>query len=288
MMTKLFGRGLLAAATMLMIFSSQPATAGVCWWGECSEMTNEFRSGELRPQTIALLPARSTLTQDGVFSSENKIGETAELEDLLAKYLEKQFTSRGYTVRRVSFDEIGADPKLAELLNAANQRYDEEYATIVAFKVSDVKNRRYTIGEEGRKLANYLGVDAAAYPRMQIAGSSSTKKLASALGGHDGEAGGINMEFGLVHAKTGNIEGFFGGVSKSGTGPFGGVSFKKILKKADKYMKDIAKTATKKMPDFGETLKAQDLDEDAEALVMYEPVDENIVLGELDDLLGDE
>lgn len=284
-MTKQIRRGLLAAGTMLMLLGSQPALAGVCWWGECSEMTNEFRTGELRPQTIALLPARSTLTQDGVFNSENKVGETAGLEDFLAKSLVKEFTSLGYTVRRISFDEMGADPKLTELMNAANQRYDEEYATIVAFKVNNVKNRRYTLGEEGRRLANYLSVDAVAFPRMQIAGSSSTSKLASALGGHDGKAGGINMEFGLVHARTGNIEAFFGAVAKSGSGPFGGVSFKKILKKGEKYMEDIAETATKKMPKFAKELKPQKLDEDAVALVLYDPVDEDAILGDLEGLL---
>jgi len=287
-MTKQFQRGLWAAGMMLMLLGSQPALAGVCWWGECSEMTNEFRTMELRPKTIALLPARSSLTQDGVFNSENKVGETAGLEDALAKYLEKQISSRGYTVRRVTFDEINADPQLADLLNAANQRYDEEYATIVAFKVNNVKNRRYSVGEEGRRLAIYLGVDAVAFPRMQISGSSSTSKWASALGGHGGKAGGINMEFGLVHARTGNIEAFFGAVSKSGSGPFGGVSFKKILKKGDKYMKDIAKTATKKLPDFDEALKPQKLDEEAVVLVLYDPVDEDAVLDDLDDLLGEE
>ena len=285
---KEFRTGLWVAGTMMMLLGSQPALAGVCLWGECSEMTNEFRTLELRPKTIALLPARSSLTEDGVFNSESRVGETAELEDALAKHLEKEMSSRGYTVKRITFDAIGADPQLAELLNAANQRYDEEYATIVAFKVNDVKNRRYTLGEEGRRLANYLGVDAAAYPRMQIAGSSSTAKLASALGGHSGKAGGINMEFGLVHARTGNIEAFFGAVAKSGTGPFGGVSFKKILKKGDKYMKDISETATKKMPDLDEALKPQKLDEEAAELVLYDPVDEDEVLGDLDDLLNEE
>jgi len=287
-MIKQFRKGLWAAGTMLILLGSQPALAGVCWWGECSEMTNEFRTMELRPQTIALLPARSSLTQDGLFNSENKVGETAGLEDALANSLEKEISGLGYTVRRVTFDEINADPQLASLLNAANQRYDEEYATIVAFKVSAVKYRRYSVGEEGRRLANYLGVDAAAFPRMQIAGSSSTSKWASAIGGHDGKAGGINMEFGLVHARTGNIEAFFGGVSKSGSGPFGGVSFKKILKKGDKYMQDIAETATKKMPEFDEALKPQKLDEEATELVLYDEVDEEAVLDDLDDLLGGE
>ena len=69
--------GLLAAGVLLLFLGSPPAVAGVCIWGECSEMTNEFRNLELRPQSIALLPARTSLTQDGVFGNEDKVGETA-------------------------------------------------------------------------------------------------------------------------------------------------------------------------------------------------------------------
>ncbi len=277
-----------AAGLMLVLLGSQSAHAGICWWGECSEMTNEFRSLELRPETIALLPARTSLTEGGVFKSENKVGETAGLEDALGNYLEKEMTKRGYTVRRLTFDEIGADPQLAELLNAANQRYDEEYATISTFKVDDVKNRRYSIGEHGRRLANYLGVDALAFPRMQIVAASSGSKFLQVIGASDDKQGGINMEFVLVHARTGDVEALFGAVSKSGTSTFGGISLKKILKKADKYMKKIAATATKKMPNIDKALKLVKLDEDAKELVLYDAVDEESVLEGLDDLLNEE
>jgi hypothetical protein len=277
-----------AAGAVLMLLSSQTAFAGVCLWGECSEMTNEFRSMELRPKSIALLPARSTLTENGTFNSENRVGETAGLEDALANSLEKEISGHGYTIRRLTFDEIGQDQQLSTLLNAANQRYDEEYATIVAFKVKGVRYRRYSVGEEGRLLAKYLGVDAVAFPRMQIVGSSSGAKWMAGLGATEGQAGGINMEFGLVHARTGDIEALFGGVSKSSTGPMGGVSFKKILKKGDKYMQDIAETATKKLPDFDEVLKPQKLDEEATELVLYDEVDEEAVLDDMDELLGEE
>lgn len=287
-MTKQFRKGLWAAGTMLMLLGSQPALAGVCLWGECSEMTNEFRTLELRPKTIALLPARSTLTQDGAFNSESKVGETAGLEDALANSLEKEISALGYAVHRLTFAEIGQDPQLSALLSAANQRYDEEYATIVAFKVKGIRYRRYSVGEESRQLAKYLGVDAVAFPRMQVVGASSGSKWMSGLGMKEGEAGGINMEFGLVHARTGDIEALFGGVSKSSTGPFGGVSFKKILKKADKYMQDIAETSVRKMPKVDKALKPQKLDEEATKLVLYDDVDEEAMFDDLDDLLSEE
>ena len=278
-----------ASAALLALFvllGSQPALAEVCIIGECSAMTPEFRNMELRPKSIALLPARSTLTENGVFNSESRVGETFPLENYLALSLEEQISSRGYEVRRLTIEEIAEDQQLTQLVNAANQRYDEEYTTIVAFKVDGVKYRRFSIGEESRQLANYLGVDAVVFPRMQIKGASSGSKWMSGLGIKQGAQAGINMEFSLVHARTGDVEGFFGGV----TGGFGNPSFKKILKKAKKYMANIAKVSTKKMPRVDEALKPDKLKANTERreLVLYDPVDEADVLDDLEGLLGDD
>ena len=275
-----------AALAIMFLLASQSAYSAVCVWGECSEMTTEFRTLEMRPKSIALLPARSSLTENGVFNSESRVGETAPLENYLAISLEEEFKSRGYEVRSLTVDEIAEDQQLADLVNAANQRYYEEYATIVAFKVTDIKYRRYSVGEESRLLANYLGVDAVAFPRMQINGASSASKWMGNLGVKQETQAGIYMEFGLVHARTGDIEAFFGGVS-------GGVfkpSFKKILKKAKKYMANIAKVATKQMPEVDAALEPEDIDADkvVRELVVYDPVDEASVLDDLEDLLGDD
>ena len=279
-------KGTAATFALIVLLASQSVFSEVCIIGECSAMTPEFRSAELRPKSIALLPARSTLTENGVFNSESRVGETFPLENHLALSLEKQFSNRGYEVRRLTIDEIAEDQQLADLVNAANQRYDEEYTTIVAFKVDGVKYRRYSVGEESRVLAIYLGVDAVAFPRMQIKGASSGSKWMSGLGIKQGAQAGINMEFGLVHARSGDVEAFFGGV----TGGFGNPSFKKILKKAEKYMANIAKVATKKMPEVGTVLKPDKLKENEERreLVLYDPVDEADVLDDLEGLLGDD
>lgn len=275
-----------AALSAIVLLASQSAVASVCIWGECSAMTTEFRTLELRPTTIALLPARSSLTENGVFNSESRVGETIELEDFLAVALEKEMSARGYAVRRLTIEAIAEDQQLASLVAAANARYDEEYATIVAFKVSGVKYRRYSVGEESRLLANYLGVDAVAFPRMQIIGASSGSKWMGNLGIKQEENGGIYMEFGLVHARTGDIEAFFGGVR----GSVGSLSYKKILKKAEKYMSNIAATATKKMPEVGTALKPEKLEEGEEIreLVLYDPIDESEVLDDLEGLLDEE
>ena len=285
-MNKRMQKSIAAAFALIVLLLSQSVFAEVCIWGECSAMTTEFRNLELRPKTIALLPARSSLTEDGVFNSESRVGKTAELEAHLAVSLDDEMSALGYEVRSLSVEDIAEDQQLSALVNAANQRYDEEYATIVAFKVNGVKYRRYSVGEESRVLANYLGVDAIAYPRMQVHGASSASKWMGNLGVKQEKQAGIHMEFGLVHARTGDIEAFFGGVT-------GGVfkpSFKKILKKAEKYMANVAKVATKEMPRVDAPLEPETLDDDEEMreLVLYDPVDEEAVLDDLEGLLDED
>lgn len=265
---------------IIALLASQTVFAGACLIGECSAMTAEFRNLELRPKTIALLPARSTLQERGMFTSEDKVGETAMLEAALEVQLEKQISSRGYDVRVLTLEDINADPQLTTLVNDANTRYDEEYAKIVALKVSGVKYRRYSIGVQGRLLANYLGVDAVAFPRMQAVGKSSAAMVIGSTGGSQ-----IHMEFGLVHARTGDIEAFFGAVNSGG---LFGKSLKSILTKPDKHMDKIAKTATKKMPKVGAALKPEKLKGEFGELVLYDEVDEEAVLDDLEGLLDEE
>jgi hypothetical protein len=264
----------------IFLLVSQPADAAVCLIGECSAMTTEFRNLELRPRSIALLPPLSSLKKKGVFATEDQVGETAQLELALTREIEKQLSSRGYQVRTLTAEEINADAELKALLSNANQRYNEEYGRIVALKVSGVKYRRFSVGNEARLLARYLKVDAVAFPRMQAVGGSGAAIVFSPTGG-----GQINMEFALVHARTGDIEAFFGAINSGG---LFGKSLNSILEKPDKHMAKISKTATKKMPDVDKALKPDRLKEEPKELVLYDDVDEESVLDDLEGLLDTE
>lgn len=271
----------LIALSLTLLLMSQAAHAGVCLMGECNAMTTEFRNLELRPKSIALLPAHSSLKQKGVFSSDDLVGETAILEKSLGDALEKRISALGYEVRRVTLEQVQEDAKLATLVNNANQRYDEEYSKIIVFKLSGVKYRRYSVGEQARLLATYLGVDAIAYPRMQAVGATGAGIMFSPTGG-----GQINMEFGLTHVRTGDIEAFFGAIN---TGGLFGKSISSILEKPDKHMQKIAKTATKRMPKVGAALRPQKLKHDQiRELQLFDVVDEELIIDDLEGLLDEE
>ncbi len=258
----------------------QPAIAKiVCGFGECNAMTTEFRNLELRPESIALLPPHSSLLKKGVFSGEEMVGETVMLEASLATALEERMTRLGYTVHRVTREDIEADPELARLLLRANQRYDEERAKFPG-QLKEIRYRRYTVGAEARILANYLEVDAVAFPRMQAVGATGAAILFSPTGG-----GQIHMGFSLVHARTGDIEAYFGAINQGG---MFGKSLSSILKKPDKHMVKIAKTATKKMPAVAKALKPQKLDQNRiRAVELHGEADQEEVLSDLETLLAE-
>ena len=46
---------------LALLLGSQGAHGQACVFGACTAMTNEFRTMELRPQTIALLPPQADL-----------------------------------------------------------------------------------------------------------------------------------------------------------------------------------------------------------------------------------
>ena len=85
-MSRFIRKGSAAALTVFVLLASQSVFGSACILGECSAMTTEFRNLELRPKSIALLPAILTLVEKGVFNSKEKVGETAILEAAPDRY----------------------------------------------------------------------------------------------------------------------------------------------------------------------------------------------------------
>jgi len=270
---------LLFVVVGVLLFAQPTIAQQICVMGGCNAMTTEFRNLKLRPESIALLPPQASLRKKGTFSSTEMVGESLILEASLANALEKRITKLGYTVMLVTHEDIEANDELARLVSQANQRYDEERAKMPQ-KLNEVKYRRYTVGVEARILANYLGVDAIAFPRMHAVGATGAAILFSPTGG-----GQIHMGFSLVHARTGDIEAFFGAINSGG---LFGKSLSSILKKPDRHMAKIAKTAAKKMPAVAKKLKPQKLRKDrVRAVELHDEVDQDAVLEDLEDLLAE-
>lgn len=249
----------------------------LCFVGECNAMTTEFRDLTLRPATIALLQPQAVLHQKNVLSTEEMVAEARPLEEALAADLVSGFEKLGYEVRLLGDVELEADPELAALVLQANRRYDEELDNMVASELKGVKYRRYSVGTEARVLANYLEVDAVAFARLEAVGASGGQQLIGF-----GNQGQIHLGVSIAHARTGDIEAFFGGNNT----PMFGKSISSIIEKPNKVTAKVTKTAFKKMPAVAKALKPEKLEaEKIRTAQLYDADEESDVIGDLESLL---
>ncbi len=262
---------------LAVLLGSQAAYGQACVFGACTAMTNEFRTMELRPQTIALLPPQANLKKKKMLMAEDMVAESEPLEESLAAALAKRLGELGYDVKIITRADVEADPVLADLLLTANQRYDEEREKIIV-KFREVNYRRYTAGDTARLLADHLDVDAVGYARMEAVGATGAAQAFSPTGG-----GQIRMDLAIAHARTGDIEAFFG---ITDTGGMFGKSLDGILKKPDKHTAKVTKKATKNFPKADKVLTAQKLDASkVRTAELTEESDAEQVLSELEGLL---
>ena len=280
-MNRIIGTRLWAPVILGMLLAPMGASAQtenqLCFIGECNAMTTEFRDLTLRPASIALLQPQAMLHQKKVLSTEEMVAEARPLEEALAADLVSGFKKLGYEVRLLGDADLEADPELTALVLQANRRYDEELDNMVASELKGVKYRRYSVGTEARLLANYLGVDAVAFARLDAVGASGGQQLIGF-----GNQGQIHLGVSIAHARTGDIEAFFGGNNT----PMFGKSISSIIEKPKKVTAKVTKTAFKKMPAVAKALKPEKLEaEKIRTAQLYDADEESDVIGDLESLL---
>jgi hypothetical protein len=163
--------------------------------------TDEFVSGETRPQSIALLPVEAAISRAQVVETAGLIDESvvfgAQFNAEVAKLLE----AKGYEVQIVDSDRINADPTLQEYVVDSKRAYDEMIARYRPKKLAD---RIYNAGDSTQLLAAHLGVDAIAFSKLSITITAAGKAIVSALIG--GSTQGATSQIGIVDGDTADLE----------------------------------------------------------------------------------
>lgn len=163
--------------------------------------TDEFVSGETRPQSIALLPVEAVVTRAQVVETAGLLDESvvfgAEFNAQVARIL----AEKGYEVQIVDADRINADPVLQEYVVDAKRAYDEMIARYRPKKLAD---RIYNAGDSAQLLAAHLGVDAIAFSKLDITITAAGKAIVSALIG--GTTSGATSTIGIVDGDTADLE----------------------------------------------------------------------------------
>ncbi|HEY8518962.1 MAG TPA: hypothetical protein VIN61_02685 [Gammaproteobacteria bacterium] len=215
--------------------------------GAAMRATDEFREGTTRPLKVALLPVHATVVKAKVIETENLVEESTELGRLLAAEIDELMRAGGYQVEVIDADRVNVDPRLQEYVVDANRRYDELLGQV---RPNRIKRRLYNAGDEARVLADYLGVDAIAFTRLQVVAATGGRTAVALLVGI-GSMGGASANLALVDGDTGDLEAWF-------VSTYVGASAKSIEENPQGEMAQIAASMLAKLPGADPTLRVEE------------------------------
>jgi hypothetical protein len=171
--------------------------------------TEEFEQGATRPRSIVFLPPQAVLIKKKIVQTEQQIEESGELANYLGMSVAAAFEARGYEVRVLTPEEVGADPELQELVLDASRRYSELLTQMRVRLPRQIAKRRYQAGDEMRLLAAKLGVDAVGFAEIQIFAAAAGASAVSILTGFGSAGSSTLLSVSVIDGATANIEAFF-------------------------------------------------------------------------------
>lgn len=223
--------------------------------------TPEFEQGATRPVSIGLIPVHAAVIKAKVVQAENLVEESTELGDMLGAELAALLEEQGYEVKLIDSGQVNADPQLQEYVIDANRRYDELSGQI---RRNRIKRRIYNGGDEVKLLADYLGVDAIAFGRLQVVAATGGRKAVGLLLGI-GTIGGTSASLSLIDGGSGDLEALL-------VSTYVGASYNSIEEHPEAEMAQIAASILAKLPP-------------ADPAARIETRSDEEVLGEIESLL---
>ena len=170
--------------------------------------TEEFANGTVRPQTVALMPVKATVTRAKIVETEGLVDDSVKFGGEFNTRIQSALTAKGYKVVVVDTAKLNADPKLQEYVVETQRGFDDMMSK---YKPKNMSKHMYKVGDSGRKLAEYLHVDGLAFSTFTITITPMGKAIFSGLVGGTTSGASSNLE--IVDGKTGELEAWFFGVA---------------------------------------------------------------------------
>jgi hypothetical protein len=229
---------LFAALTGLALLSASAVALAIFIGQEI--MTPEFARAEYRPMSLVIIPPHAVVSKGGMFSSDQLIEQGGVVEDATAEACKNILSKLGYEVRVLTVDEVNADPDLQVMVRNVNKRFNEDFLQkitgVTKKQLQDVRERRYTMGDEAQILADRLGAEAMIIVRVQIAAAAGGASVFSL-----GTGGEAELHVGVIAGDNGDLEAMF-------TGAQIGFSAKKLEKNPSKVMAKVFGSVLKDYP----------------------------------------
>jgi len=213
-------------------------------------MSNGIRARAGRPTRLVILPPHAEFIKDKMIMTDQMLAEAATLEREAALALKTQLEAKGYKVRIATLQEITRMPGLAPVVKKANDRYEEEWSKLV-YRPKKIREHRYTVGPEAVKLCAMLKADGLVVARIVAVGVSKGKATMRAIFGSSAPHSYARIDFGVVEARQGFIEGYFIGLENTSLG--------QLTKKPEVVMGQAAENALKRYPGADEELPLLDV-----------------------------
>ncbi len=171
-------------------------------------MTEDFRSGKVRPIRLALLPPRVVLIREQAGVDEKLRDEARRLERSAAGRIVETLRSLGYEVRWIADAGSPGAPGAEALIATVNRSRHETWVRMMQLP-SRVRRERLNMGDESVRLSTLLGVDGLLIARIDAAAYTRATKFWQLVGFGDLPSDFLRCDVSVIEGATGDVEGYF-------------------------------------------------------------------------------
>jgi hypothetical protein len=165
----------------------------------------DLKSGKIVVRKVLILPPRASITKSGMKGNESLIAESQMVEAALPGIIAEAMQAKGCTVLDNVFapEALEKNPDLKFAVADIQGRYDALHKH-VSEKPKDVRNGRYTMGDEVTDFNPGAAADALVFVRASGVVNTGGKKVLGAIAGVN-EADYIVVNISIVDSQSGAV-----------------------------------------------------------------------------------
>jgi hypothetical protein len=165
----------------------------------------DLKSGKIVVRKALILPPRASVTKSGMKGNESLIPESRMVEAALPAIIAEALQEKGCLVLENAFapEALEKNPDLKFAVADIQDRYDALHRH-VSEKPKDVRNGRYTMGDEVANFNPGAAADALVFVRASGVVNTGGKKVLGAIAGVN-EADYIVVNIALVDSQSGAV-----------------------------------------------------------------------------------
>lgn len=166
----------------------------------------DLKSGKKLVKNIMILPPAANLMKSGMKGNEPMVAESRALEAGLSSILKEMLSDKGCNIVQDEFsqDALDQNPDLKYALSDLQTRYDK-LQVLLNKKPKDVRNGRFSLGDEVANFSPGAAADALVFARASGVIETSGKKAFVVFTGMGVVYNHVALDISVVDAQTGTV-----------------------------------------------------------------------------------